>query len=90
MITSLVARIEHGLGALKDAQIEFLPNDWSHLITQKHFIQGHLLWATTNNDLGMTYIGYNFELLLLAPEFKLNRVHQLNHAAPTGTHKAQH
>jgi hypothetical protein len=37
-MTSLVTRITHGLEALRNAQIEFIANDWSHLITEQHFI----------------------------------------------------
>jgi hypothetical protein len=50
------------IGAPGNARIEFLPEDFTHLVTEHHSIQGHFLRAAPNSDLIMTYARYNFEL----------------------------
>lgn len=77
MITSLVTRIAHDLGVLGNTRVEFLFDELSYLFMEQHFIQCHFLKATSNNDLNMTYTGYNFELQLPTPEYRLHHMRRL-------------
>lgn len=71
-ITSFVTRIASSLGVLANAQVAFLPTDTPNLVTDTHFIQAHFLRKEPNTETYvMIYKGYDFEVPLPAPQYKL-------------------
>ena len=76
--TSFVTRIASELGVLANAQVAFLPPDTPNLVTESHFIREHFLCKNPRTDTYvMIYRGYNFEVPLLAPQFKIYHVDTL-------------
>ena len=78
-ITSFVTRIASELGVLANAQVAFLPPDTPNLVTESHFIRAHFLRKNPSTDTYvMIYKGYNFEVPLPAPQFKIYHVDTLS------------
>ncbi|KAJ1254645.1 hypothetical protein BS78_K014300 [Paspalum vaginatum] len=76
-ITSLVTRIAFGLGILENAQLEYIPDDMTHIISEQHFILAHIMKRDKRGNLVMTYFGHILEIPLLAPQYGLYRVKSL-------------
>ncbi|WVZ85158.1 hypothetical protein U9M48_032108 [Paspalum notatum var. saurae] len=71
-------RIATELGVLANAQVAFLPPDTPNLVTESHFIRALFLCKNPSMDTYvMIYKGYNFEVPLPAPEFKIYHVDTL-------------
>jgi len=78
-ITSFVTRIASELGVLANTQVAFLPPNTPNVITDTHFIRGHFLRKEPNADTYvMIYKGYNLEVPLPAPHYKLYNVNTLD------------
>ena len=76
-ITSFITRIAYNLGLLANTQVEYIPNDMSHFVRERHFIQGHFLRADAKGNLIMTYFGHKFDAPLPAPHLDLYKVTSL-------------
>ena len=76
-ITAFVMGIATNLGVLENAQLEYLPHNLTHLVGERHFVQGHFLWADAKGNLIMTYSCHRFQVPLLAPHIDLYKVTSL-------------